>query len=323
VQPRERSPGKAPESGFSRGSEGLEAARREVEKLGGRALVVPTDVADFEQVDRAARTLEEHFGPIDVWVNNAMISVLAPATRITNDEYRRVTEVNYLGCVHGTLAALRRMVPRNRGMIIQIGSALAYRGIPLQAAYCATKHAMQGFTESVRCELLHDRSNVKITMLQMPALNTTHFGWARSRLPRKPQPVPPIYQPEVAAQAIVWAADHYRREWYVGGPTVRAIVGDKLAPAFSDLYLARVGYQSQQHDGPPQPGRRDNVDAPVPEDRGVHGDFGQRSRSRSWQLWASQHRGWLLAAGVLGAVCWLGSAYKSPSHKTLEFRAVS
>jgi NAD(P)-dependent dehydrogenase (short-subunit alcohol dehydrogenase family) len=304
---------------LARGRDGLEAARREIEDLGGEAVVAPTDVADHQQVEAAATLVERQLGPIDVWVNNAMISVLAPATQIAPDEYRRVTEVNYLGCVYGTLAALRRMLPRDRGRIIQVGSALAYRGIPLQAAYCGTKHAMQGFTESVRCELLHDHSNVRITMLQMPALNTTHFSWARSRLPHKPQPVPPIYQPEVAARAIVWAADHYRREWYVGGPTVRAVVGDKIAPAFSDWYLARVGYQSQMHDGRPPSDRRDNIDEPVSGDHGVHGEFGPRSRSRSWQLWLSQHRGAVVAAGAVMAACGLALASRPVSRGRVDF----
>jgi NAD(P)-dependent dehydrogenase (short-subunit alcohol dehydrogenase family) len=291
---------------LARGRAGLEAAAHEVQDLGGQALAVPTDVADPDQVENAAQTVEDEFGAIDIWINNAMVSVFAPVSRMTAAEFKRVTEVNYLGCVYGTLAALRRMVPRDHGMIIQIGSALAYRGIPLQSAYCATKHAMQGFTESVRCELLHDGSNVKMTMLQMPALNSTHFGWVRSRLPRKPQPVPPIYQPEVAAQAIVWAADHYRREWYVGGSTVLAIVGDKIAPGVGDWYLARQGYESQQYDGQADPHRLDNLDQPIAADRGVHGDFGSRSHRQSWQLWLSQHRGWLLAAGAIAAAAWLG-----------------
>lgn len=200
---------------LARGSDGLEAARAEVVSLGGNALVIPTDVADPEQVEAAAAQVEESLGPIDVWVNNAMVSVFSPATETPAAEYKRVTEVTYLGYVYGTLAALKRMVPRDSGVIVQVGSALAYRGIPLQSAYCGAKHAIQGFTESVRCELLHDGSNVKITMVQLPALNTPQFGWVKSRLPRRPQPVLPIYQPEVAADAIVWASRHYRREWHV------------------------------------------------------------------------------------------------------------
>ena len=191
---------------LTRGVDGLEGARRDAEALGGKGLVVPTDVADADQVERAAAAVENEFGPIDVWVNDAMASVFSPVKEMTADDYRRVTEVTYLGYVYGTLAALRRMLPRDRGIIIQVGSALAYRGIPLQTAYCGAKHAIQGFTESLRCELIHDRSQVKISIVQMPALNTPQFSWVKSRLPRKPQPVPPIYQPEVAAEAIVWAA---------------------------------------------------------------------------------------------------------------------
>lgn len=197
---------------LARGRDGLEAARQEVETLGGNALVVPIDVADADQVEAAAAAVEEEFGPIDIWVNNAMVSVFSPAKEMTPAEYKRVTEVTYLGYVYGTLAALKRMLAQDRGVIVQVGSALTYRGIPLQSAYCGAKHAIEGFTESVRCELLHDGSNVKITMVQMPALNTPQFGWVKSRLPRKPQPVAPIYQPVVAAEAIVWAAHDYRRE---------------------------------------------------------------------------------------------------------------
>src|SRR4051812_4357045 len=215
---------------LARGRAGLEGAKRDVERLGGRAIICQADVANADQVEAAAASVEEAFGPIDVWINNAMCSVFSPVREMTAEDYRRVTEVTYLGFVHGTLAALKRMLPRNRGRIIQVGSALAYRGIPLQSAYCAAKHAIQGFNDSLRAELLHDGSNVKLTMLQMPALNTPQFNWVKSRLPRKPQPVPPIYQPEVAAQAIYWAANHYRREWYVGGSTAIVIRGNKLLP---------------------------------------------------------------------------------------------
>jgi len=305
---------------LARGHEGLEAARREIEHLGAQALAIPTDVANADEVEHAAQAVEDHFGPIDVWINNAMVSVFAPATKVTPAEFKRVTEVNYLGFVHGTLSALKRMAPRDQGTIIQVGSALAYRGIPLQSAYCASKHAIQGFTESVRCELLHDRSNVRITMVQMPALNTPQFSWVRSRLPRKPQPVPPIFQPEVAAQAIVWAADHYRREWYVGGSTLFAIAGNKLAPSLADHYLAWQGYDAQQYDGYADPHRPDNVDTPIAEDRGAHGAFGDRAKSFSWQFWLSQHRGWLAAAGAIAATCWLTAARQQPlpRHKSLE-----
>jgi hypothetical protein len=215
--------------------------------------------------------------------------------------------VTYLGYVHGTLAALRRMLPRDRGVIVQVGSALAYRGIPLQSAYCGAKHAIQGFTESVRCELIHDRSNVKITMVQLPALNTPQFGWVKSRLPRKPQPVPPIYQPEVAADAIVWAAHDYRREWYVGGSTALTITANSIAPGLGDWYLAQQGYDAQQHDGPADPDRPNNLYEPLPGDHGAHGDFDSRASGTSLQLRLSQHREWLLLGGAVLAGWLLGS----------------
>jgi NAD(P)-dependent dehydrogenase (short-subunit alcohol dehydrogenase family) len=267
--------------------------------------VLPTDVADPAQVERAAAAVEDHFGPIDVWINDAMCSVFSPVKEMTPDDYKRVTDVTYLGFVYGTLAALKRMRPRDRGIIIQVGSALAYRGIPLQSAYCGAKHAIQGFTESLRCELLHDGSNVKITMVQMPALNTPQFNWVKSRLPRKPQPVPPIYQPEVAAEAIYHAAHHYRREWYVGGSTAIVITGNKFAPGLGDWYLGRQGYGSQQYDGRADPNRPDNLYAPVDEDvdYGAHGDFDRRAKDHSLQLWADQHRGWIALAGAVGAAC--------------------
>ena len=248
---------------LARGKAGLEAAKAEVESLGGRAVAIKTDVSDPDQVEAAAQCVEAKFGPIDLWINDAMLSVFSPAKEMTPAEFKRVTDVTYLGYVYGTLAALRRMLPRNRGTIVQVGSALAYRGIPLQSAYCGAKHAVQGFTESVRCELLHDHSNVKITMVQLPAVNTTQFKWVKSRLPRKPQPVPPIYEPEVAARAIVWAANHYRREWYLGISTVKAIVGNKIAPDYADHYLAENGYASQQCEGEADPNRPDNLLAPL------------------------------------------------------------
>src|SRR5512145_2901551 len=219
---------------IARGRDGLEGARQEVEALGGKALVLPTDVADADQVEAAAAAVEEQLGPIDIWINNGMVSVFSPIKEMTCEEFRRVTEVTYLGYVYGTLAALKHMLPRDRGVIVQVGSALAYRGIPLQAAYCGAKHAVQGFNDSLRCELLHDGSNVRLTMVQLPALNTPQFSWVKSRLPRKPQPVPPIFQPEVAAEAILWAAHQRRAEVYVGWPSAKAIVGNKLAPRLAD-----------------------------------------------------------------------------------------
>jgi short-subunit dehydrogenase len=231
---------------LARGADGLEAARREAQDLGGRALAFPLDVSDAEAVEAAAAITEEQLGPIAVWVNNAMVSVFSPVAELTAEEVQRVTEVTYLGCVHGTLTALRRMRPRDQGVIVQVGSALAYRAIPLQAAYCAAKHAIEGFTESLRCELLHEDSGVQVTMVQLPALNTPHFSVVRTRLPRHPKPVAPIFQPEVAARAVVWAAEHPRRELWVGASTVKALFGNKLAPGLFDRYLARAGYDAQQ-----------------------------------------------------------------------------
>jgi NAD(P)-dependent dehydrogenase (short-subunit alcohol dehydrogenase family) len=251
---------------IARGQEGLEGARRDVEALGGRAVVLAADVADPDQVERAAGIVERELGPIDVWINNAMTSVFSPVQELHPEEVRRVTEVTYLGTVYGTLAALKRMRPRNRGVIVQVGSALAYRAIPLQSAYCAAKHAVQGFTESLRCELLHEKSAVRVQMVHLPALNTPHFSWVRSRLPRSPQPVPPIYQPEVAADAILWAVGHDRREIEVGLPTILAIQGNKLFAGLMDRYLARTGYDAQQTNRPAEPGRPDNLWNPVPGD---------------------------------------------------------
>ena len=285
---------------LARGRDGLEAARKEVEELGGRALVVIVDVAHADQVEAAATQIEAELGEIDIWINNAMVSVFSPIKEMTPEEFRRVTEVTYLGCVHGTLAALKRMLPRDRGVIVQIGSALAYRSIPLQSAYCAAKHAMQGFTESLRCELIHDKSKVRVTMLQLPALNTPQFGWVKSRLPRKAQPVPPIFQPELAAEAIYFAAHHSRREFYVGWPSAKAIVGNKIAPGLGDHFLARTGYESQQYDGSEDPNRAHNLWEPVAGDHGAHGDFESRAKSHSAQWWMSKHRGRLalIIAGI-------------------------
>src|SRR5215204_6306142 len=287
---------------LARGRDGLEGARTEVESAGGKALVVLTDVSDADAVEAAALRIEEDLGPIDVWVNNAMTSVFSPVKEMTPDEFRRVTEVMYLGYVYGTLAALRRMLPRNRGSIVQVGSALAYRGIPLQAAYCASKHAIQGFTESLRSELIHDRSDVGLTMVQMPALNTPQFGWVRSRLPRKAQPVPPIFQPEVAAEAVYWAAHHGRDELWVGFSSVKAIVGNRIIPRVLDRYLARTGYETQQTDELADPDREDNLYQPVPGDAGAHGDFDDRSLDKSYHWWANTHRSWLLAGAIVAGL---------------------
>src|SRR5438309_19250 len=277
---------------LARGRDGLEAARKEVEEFGGKALVVLVDVAHADHVEAAATQIEAELGEIDIWINNAMVSVFSPIKEMAPEEFRRVTEVTYLGCVHGTLAALKRMLPRNRGVIVQVGSALAYRAIPLQSAYCAAKHALQGFTESLRSELLHDKSGVRVTMVHLPALNTPQFQWVKSRLPRKAQPVSPIFQPEVAADAIHWAAHHRRRELWVGSTTAAAIVGNRLVPGVGDRYLARTGYDSQQMSGREEPNRPDNLWQPVDgeADRGAHGAFDARAISRSPQLWAATHR---------------------------------
>src|SRR3954465_6923261 len=286
---------------IARGTDGLEEARREVEAAGGRALVLPVDVAKAADVEAAAERVESTLGPIDIWVNNAMTSVFSPIKEMTAEEFKRVTEVTYLGYVYGSLAALKRMLPRDRGTIVHVGSALAYRSIPLQAAYCAAKHAVLGFFASLRTELLHDGSNVKTTMVQMPALNTPQFGWVKSRLAHKAQPVPPIFQPEVAARAIYYAAHHpERREYYAGWSTVKAIVGNKLVPSYADRYLARMGYDSQQYDGPEDPNRANNLYDPLPGDHGAHGKFDARAHSFSLELWAETHTKLLAVAAGLG-----------------------
>ena len=294
---------------LARGIDGLEGARKDFEKLGGKALVIPVDVADADKVEAAAAQIEAELGEIDIWINNAMTSVFSPIKEMTPEEFRRVTEVTYLGYVYGTLAALKRMLPSNRGVIVQVGSALAYRGIPLQSAYCAAKHAVQGFCDSLRCELLYDKSHVRLTMVQLPALNTPQFGWVKSRLARKAQPVPPIFQPEVAAEAIYFAAHNPRREFYVGMPSVKAIVANKIAPSFLDHFLARTGYDSQQYDGPEDRNRPDNLWQPVPGDHGAHGAFDARARSWSPQLWTSEHRTLIslaaLALGISGLLAFL------------------
>jgi NAD(P)-dependent dehydrogenase (short-subunit alcohol dehydrogenase family) len=293
---------------IARGEEGLTGARQDITRAGGHAVAIAADVADADAVEAAAERIESELGPIDVWVNCAMLSVFSPVKEMTPDEFRRVTEVTYLGYVYGTLAALRRMLPRDRGTIVQVGSALAYRGIPLQAAYCGAKHAIQGFNESLRCELLHDGSHVRVTMVQLPALNTPQFDWVKTRLPRHPQPVPPIYQPEVAADAIVWAAEHDRREVNVGLSTTLAILGDKIAPGLLDRYLARTGFAAQQTDRPLDTSRPHNLLEPVDATRdfGAHGDFDQLAHSRSWHWWATKHRG-VLALTTGGVVGCLGA----------------
>jgi NAD(P)-dependent dehydrogenase (short-subunit alcohol dehydrogenase family) len=299
---------------LARGEAGLDAAAEEIRRTGGTALVVPVDVADAKAVDEAAALVEQELGPIDVWVNDAFSSVFAPFTEVSMEEFRRTTEVSYLGYVYGTHAALSRMVPRDRGVIVQVGSALAYRGIPLQTAYCGAKHAIQGFTEALRCELLHDGRHVYVTMVQMPAVNTPQFEWVLSRLPRRAQPVPPIYQPEVAADAIFYAAGHpRRREYWVGGSTVATLLANAVAPGLLDRYLARTGYRSQQTAQPRNPQQPANLwhaadaddRAGTGHDFGAHGSFDDQAHPRSRQLWASQHHG--LLAGAAAALAGAGA----------------
>jgi NAD(P)-dependent dehydrogenase (short-subunit alcohol dehydrogenase family) len=296
---------------IARGEAGLAGAAADVQAhareaaTSGEALVIRADVADHAAIDAAATTVERELGPIDVWINVAFSSVFAPFMQIDPDDFRRTTDVTYLGYVYGTRAALARMLPRNRGTIVQVGSALAYRGIPLQSAYCGAKHAIQGFNESLRCELLHQGSRVRTTMVQLPAVNTPQFRWLRSRLPQQAQPVPPIYQPEIAARAIVYAAAHpRRREYWVGGSTVGTLLANAIAPGVLDRYLARTGFQSQQTDQPHDPTEPGNLWRPADgapgEDHGAHGVFDATAKTRSWQLWASQHHGLLALVAATG-----------------------
>ncbi len=288
---------------LARGEQGLEACAEEVRSLGGQAVVLKTDVANADQVRDAAESLEREHGPIDVWVNNAMATVFGEAQAITGEEYRRVTEVTYLGAVYGTLSALQAMLPRDRGVIVQVGSALAYRGIPLQSAYCAAKHAIQGFTESLRCELLHQSSGVRVTMVQLPALNTPQFEVVRARVDHHPRPVAPVYQPELAARAILAAAEHpARREWWVGGSTAVTLLGNAIAPGIGDRYLARSGYESQLADDTIAPDRADNLFEPVPGDHGARGRFSAEATERSEQWGLTRHRRLLGVAGAAGAL---------------------
>ena len=291
---------------LARGQEGLDDAAREVESFGGRALAVPTDVADHRQVEAAAQRVEEHFGDIDVWVNDAMATVFARFVDTEPEEFKRATEVTYLGAVYGTMAALKRMSARNRGTIVQVGSALSYRAIPLQAAYCGSKFGIRGFTDSIRTELLHDKSKVHITMVQLPGVNTTQFNWCRSKLAKHPMPVPPIYQPEIPAEAVYWAAHHRRRELWVGYSAVQAILGNKIAPSFADWYLARTGFDGQQiEDMPVGPERPDNLYEPVPGLAATHGMFDDQAKTSSPQLWTATHRP--LVAGVAAGIAAAGA----------------
>jgi NADP-dependent 3-hydroxy acid dehydrogenase YdfG len=299
---------------LARNQKGLEGARHDVEALGSQGLPILTDVADPKQVEDAARRVEDELGPIDIWVNNAIVTVYSPFKEITPEEFRRVTEVDYLGTVYGTMSALKRMQPRNRGVIVQVGSALAYRAIPLQSAYCGAKHAIRAFTDSLRSELLHDKSNVRLTMVQLPALNTPQFTLNLNRLPNQPQPVPPIYQPEVAANAIVWAAYHNRREVYVGSSSAATIIMGWLFPGLVDRFLAYIGYDSQQTNQPIDPKRPNNLYSPVPGHHGAHGMFNDRALKNSWHLWATTRLWWPAlvdtVAGLYSAAVTLGQSIR-------------
>jgi len=299
---------------LARGEKGLAGAARDVERAGGKATVMALDVADADAVLAAAGRVEAEIGAIDVWVNVAFTSVFAPFEKISPQEYRRVTEVSYLGYVYATMAALKYMKPRDRGTIVQVGSALAYRGIPLQTAYCGAKHAVQGFHEALRCELLHEKSNVHVTMVQMPAVNTPQFSWVLSRLPHHAQPVPPIYQPELAARAVLYAAEHpKRREYWVGTTTMATLAANAVAPGLLDRYLGRTGFSAQQTAQPQDPDAPANLwqaaDGTDGKDFGAHGIFDDQSHARDPQLWASQHHGLIggavsAAAAALGGLLW-------------------
>lgn len=293
---------------LARGRHGLEGAKAEVESLGGQAVVLRADVADPSAVESAAEMVEREFGPIDVWINNAMASVFSPVKDMDADEYRRVTEVTYLGTVYGTQSALKRMLPRDQGHIILVGSALAYRGIPLQSAYCAAKHAIQGFADSLRCELLHFKSKVRLTMVQLAGFNTPQFEWVKSRMPGKPKPIGAIYQPELAAEAIYWAAHHNRRELFVGTPAAKAIFGNNIAPQYADWALARSGFAGQQREEPDDPTRPNNLWEPVEGDHGSHGPFDSEAKDHSNQYWLTTNRGALALAGM-AVTAVAGAAY--------------
>ncbi len=290
---------------LARGEDGLNAAKIEVEELGGKALAVVTDVAKADEVEDAAKKIEEHFGSIDIWINNAMVSVFGPFKKLEAIDFERVTDVTYLGQVYGTSAALKRMLPKDKGTIILIGSALAYRGIPLQSAYCGAKHAIHGFFESLRSELIKDKSKVKLSMVQMPAMNTTQFSWVKSYLKNKPKPMGRIYEPEVAAKAVVQVARDHQRELYVGYPTVQTILGNKILPGYLDKYLADTGFQGQQTNEPVSPDRQHNLYEPVPGDHGARGTFAADSWDHSPETWMATHKKTTvgLVAGIIAGLC--------------------
>ena len=299
---------------LARASKALDGAVAELRGMGCKVLGIPVDVADAAQVEAAAERVEQELGPIDIWINAAMATIFAPVSEISADEFRRATEVTYLGTVHGSMSALKRMRARNRGTIVQVGSALAYRAIPLQSAYCGAKFAIRGFTDALRVELMHDKSKVHVTMVQLSAFNTPQFQWGRTRLPRRPQPVPPIFQPEVAAAGIHYAAQHRRREVWVGYPAVKAIIGNGLVPWLADRILAKEGYTGQMGNEPVPADRPDNLFAPVDHDFGTHGRFDDRAKSWSGQLWATTHRG-AVAAGLFGIACLLAGALRGQRRR--------
>lgn len=288
---------------IARGEDGLAGAQRDVESHQQRAFAVSADVADAAAVEAAACRIEEELGQIDVWVNVAFSNVFAEFVDLTPEEYERITQVSYLGYVYGTMSAMRRMLSRNQGTIIQVGSALSYRSIPLQAAYCGAKSAIRGFTDSIRCELHHRNSNVRISMAILPAVNTPQFTWCKSKLARKAQPVPPIYQPEVIAKGIVWLATHHRRELRIGWPSVEALLGQILVPGLLDRYLGKTGYDGQQYDGGWPADHPNNLNEPLPGDWGAHGDFDARSKTSSSQLWLTTNRNLVLGTLLGLAAC--------------------
>lgn len=285
---------------IARDTERLDDTKREVETLGGRAIAVSADVANSDELFTALKTIEEEFGPVDIWINNAMTSVFAPVKDTTPEEFKRVTEVTYLGYVHGTMAALSSMLARDKGVIIQVGSALSYRGIPLQAAYCGAKHAIKGFTESLLSELIHDQSNVQIRMVHLPAINTPQFDWVRSKMPRNTQPLPPIFQPEVAAEAIYYTAYNDKREFLVAGPTLETVLGNKVAPSFLDTILAKIGYKNQMTHEPMEGSYREgNLWEPVKGVFAAHGRFDEEAKSSSWQVWLEKHKDLIALGGLI------------------------
>ena len=298
---------------LARGEEGLEAARREAEDLGAQAIAIPTDVANYDEVERAAQRAENELGPIDVWVNVAFTNVFSEFWDVTPDEWRRLTDVTYLGYVWGTMAAMKRMRPRDRGAIVQVGSALCYRSIPLQSPYCGSKSAIRGFTDSIRCELIHHRSKIKMTMVQMPAVNTPQFTWNRVKSGlNHPQPLPPIFQPEIAGRAIYWASQKTPREMWVGASSVLAIMVQKIAPRIGDMWLAMTGYKSQQTQEPISPGRPDNLYKPADtsKDFGAHGEFDEKAKTRSWETELIMNRQWLLAGAALAGAAAVTTAIR-------------